>query len=263
MDYFVSCLYGDYQAYKRIEKKLSEYDHLYVLGDVLDGNTEHPEGGVRIVEDIYRNPNVTLLLGDHEYFHAMRLISIDSEDEEAKETWEDSLEACDISGKPLMDYLDSIPYEETAEFERKLLSFEATDLVKIGSTFFYLCHGSPALRTNIRNGNISWQYNVVTGYPDFFCEYTPEMASDLRLEDFAAKYGDIDMKNACVITGHVPVEELSKDGVKTISNGEDAPAFSFQNRKFCLNQNITADDIGMGKRLVLCIDAGGFMLKEF
>lgn len=263
MDYFVSCLYGDYRAYKRIVSKIGEYDHLYILGDVLDGNTEHPEGGIRIVEDAYRNPNVTLILGDHEYFHAMRLISIDSEDEEATETWEEALLACDISGEPLINYLNALPYEETVEFERKLLSFEATELIRIGHSFFYLCHGSPALRSNIKNGNISWQYNVVTGYPDFFTEYIPEMASDLRLEDFARKFGEIDVRNACVITGHVPVSELVGDGVKTISNGEDAPAFSFQNKKFCLNQNITADDAAMTKRLVLCIDAGGFMLKEF
>ena len=78
MNYFTSGIHGDLNLYKEL-KKMAASDpdnHLWIVGDILDGNTSHPEYGMEILKDIYRTPNVSLILGDHEYAHAPCLRTI-------------------------------------------------------------------------------------------------------------------------------------------------------------------------------------------
>ena len=60
MNYFVSCIYGDYDKYFQIKKKinLKSKDKLWILGDVLDGNDEDPESCIEILNDIIENENI-------------------------------------------------------------------------------------------------------------------------------------------------------------------------------------------------------------
>ena len=261
MDYFISCLYGDLNAYKKIKKSLTEFDNLWIIGDIFDGNTKHPEYCIDIFKDICRSPNIHLILGDHEYFHAMRLFA---ETEEERDMWEESLIECDISGKPLVDYLNSLSEEEQMSIGKYLLGTEVSDMLKFGNNFFYVCHGCPNFRTKVRNGNMQWQLDVVTGYPEFDKDYGSEISSDIHMEDFSKKYGEISLrKNLITIMGHVPNYMLRQEGVKWITpDNNQNMAFICQDRKINLNQNITADDNYHGPRYLLGIDAAGFIVKD-
>ena len=104
VNYFTSGIYGNKDLYFRIKNTMVRpNDVLWILGDVLDGNTERPWEALEILEDIEQSPNVRLVLGDHEYFHTMRILS--SDNEEASSAWEDSLSTLEFSGVPLMEHM--------------------------------------------------------------------------------------------------------------------------------------------------------------
>ena len=67
--YAISDLHGCYGSYMEVMKRLTSKDHLYILGDVIDRESN----GIKILQDIIRrqqqperNPQITFLLGNHE-----------------------------------------------------------------------------------------------------------------------------------------------------------------------------------------------------
>lgn len=65
MVYVVSDIHGNMQRWQSIKRqiKLKPTDHLYILGDVVD---RYPDG-LKILREIMKAPNMTLLKGNHEY----------------------------------------------------------------------------------------------------------------------------------------------------------------------------------------------------
>lgn len=65
MRYIVSDIHGCYDAYKALLEKIhfSDGDELYVLGDVVDRGPEP----IKVLQDIMRRHNVTLILGNHDF----------------------------------------------------------------------------------------------------------------------------------------------------------------------------------------------------
>ena len=63
--YVCSDIHGLYDLYKAMLKKinLSDDDHLYILGDMVDRGPD----GIRILQDAAARPNVTCLIGNHEF----------------------------------------------------------------------------------------------------------------------------------------------------------------------------------------------------
>ena len=68
--YAISDVHGMYGSYIEAMKRMSPNDHLYIIGDVIDRGSE----GIRILQDIIRrkndprnNPEITFLLGNHEW----------------------------------------------------------------------------------------------------------------------------------------------------------------------------------------------------
>ena len=64
MIYILSDIHGHESRYRSILRqiRLKRTDHLYVLGDCVDRNPE----GLKILRELVRKPNVTVLLGNHE-----------------------------------------------------------------------------------------------------------------------------------------------------------------------------------------------------
>lgn len=61
--YVCSDIHGYYGSYCNMIKKIKDSDTLFILGDVIDrGN-----GGIKILQDIMKRPNVKFLMGNHEY----------------------------------------------------------------------------------------------------------------------------------------------------------------------------------------------------
>ena len=65
MVYVVSDIHGNMQRWRSIKHqiKLKPEDHLYILGDVID---RYPDG-LKILREVMRTPNITMLKGNHEY----------------------------------------------------------------------------------------------------------------------------------------------------------------------------------------------------
>lgn len=64
MIYCLSDLHGVVRGYmKFVQEELRNEDTAYIVGDVLDRGT----GGIEILLDIMKRPNVHLILGNHEY----------------------------------------------------------------------------------------------------------------------------------------------------------------------------------------------------
>lgn len=63
--YVCSDIHGQYGLYKAMLEKinLSEGDHLYILGDMIDRGPD----GIQILQDASARANVTCLLGNHEH----------------------------------------------------------------------------------------------------------------------------------------------------------------------------------------------------
>lgn len=72
MVYIMSDIHGNTNRFESVTKQinLQPEDTLYILGDVID---RHP-GGVSILEQIIKQPNIKMLLGNHEH---MMLSAID------------------------------------------------------------------------------------------------------------------------------------------------------------------------------------------
>lgn len=65
MVYVVSDIHGNMQRWQSIKRqiKLKPNDRLYILGDVVD---RYPDG-LKILREIMKAPNMTMLKGNHEY----------------------------------------------------------------------------------------------------------------------------------------------------------------------------------------------------
>lgn len=258
MNYFTAGLYGDYQSYKKIKSLLGPEDKLWIVGDVLDGNDEHPEECLRILDDIKKSENITLVLGDHEYFHAMRLFAEmgDDEDDEVEEegVWMEELGNFEYPGTALASYMkESLSNREKQEYLDFLSSLDVSDVVVIDGRVFYVCHGSPCL---MEEQESQWQYNVVTSEVDFFKYYGDDMVSDIRMPYFVRYYGikRSELENAIVVTGHAFTSNLE-------NNGEDVEdGIVFNNRIMCINSGASAN-YG-GTHIVVGIDAAGWQTLE-
>ena len=113
MVYVLSDLHGDDKRYEAfVTEKLQDDDTAYILGDAIDRQT----GGIKIIRDIMKRPNVHLILGNHEYMmmkalseeaiHGDRITwwsngGIDTEVEYRKQLPEEQ--------KQILEFLDSCP----------------------------------------------------------------------------------------------------------------------------------------------------------
>lgn len=257
MNYFTAGIYGDYNAYMKIKSLIGKEDKLWILGDVMDGNEEHPEMCIRILKDIMNSDNISLILGDHEYFHAMRLFSElekDEEDEEEEDIWTNEIYNCEYPGGALVEYIKtSLSQNEKEEIVNYLSSLDVSDVCLINGRLFYLCHGAPSM---MEERESQWQYKVVTGNIDFYQSYGRCMASDIRFPYFSKIHGirRSQMENAIVISGQDFIPQLANDGEEV----EDGVVFN--NRIMCINSGASADN---GEHhIVLGIDAAGWQTFE-
>ena len=264
MNYFTAGLYGDLARYKKIKSLLKPTDHLWVLGDAIDGNTEKPWECLSILDDIFQSDNITLILGDHEYYHALYLIecgalSKEEPDEDFVEELATQIDDMDISGKALRLHIDNyLTSEERASYAQILLSCAVTDMVKIGDYVLYLCHGAPAkLERNVSNSENSvlvWQEKVVSDELNLSETYFNEIKSDPNFRKFNEKLGPL--PPPIIVTGGTPIEVFTDDG-ENLTDG-----ILFKNKKFALNEGIIADDGKKGPFSVLAMDAAGFFIKK-
>lgn len=239
MNYFIGSLYGNYHNYCIIKEQLQlkPQDTLWILGDILDGNDENPEDCINILRDIMDSPNINLVLGDHEYAHIMRYISI--HDKEKHDGWKEFLEHMDISGNTLLYYIENVldEYEKDDIFGFLINECEITNFIQIGDYYFYLVHGFPT----IFQGNLSeWQLLSTTNMIDN-TDFLLRIKTDPSIPRELIK--NLNKNNCFVICSH--------------QYNDDFSGIHFENSVFLLGENRPDEYI-----TVLGADAAGYFKKK-
>lgn len=132
MIYVMSDIHGHMARYRDIMRqiRLKKDDHLYVLGDVIDRG----KYGLPILMDLVRRPNVTVLLGNHEY---MMLEALQS-------SYRDSAYIWHLNG----GYTTYARYKHCSKEYRQrviniILSMPVNIEICCNGTNYLLVHGSP------------------------------------------------------------------------------------------------------------------------
>lgn len=254
MNYFVSCIYADIDKLQKIveDLELKENDTLWILGDLLDGDSEHPDNNVKILDYVMYNKNIKVILGDHEYFQNMRYLSMDNED--AYNAWVTYLSNMDISGKPFVDYIESEMNKDDQDsyFGSYLLSLELSEIVQIGDRYFYLVHCAPCPFPRSETLLTEWQMNVCTNDPKLDTPFWNVIRTDPIVYPFSKNQKPISQQNCFVISGQYPPDEAAK----SVGMASNNSGIFYYNKTLCIGRRTPDDPLP-----VLGIDAAGFFVK--
>lgn len=242
MNYFVGSLYGNLNAYTALKEKLKlkNTDMLWILGDIMDGISCNPQDCIDMIEDIARQPNMNLLIGDHEFAHIMRYIS--KENNESYQSWRDY--SLSLS-QPAEDMIDFFENEMDEEDQSDLFAFlihkcEISYLIKIGDNFFYLTHGFPVKY----DGNMtSWQFQSVCS-PAGESDFLANIKTDPAIREMVPL---LTKDNTFVICSHEPPSSMPPESGGIYHN----------NGIFFLNTDLHENQIP-----VLGIDAAGYFFRN-
>ncbi len=181
--YVMSDIHGDRKRFHRMLEilRFSPEDTLYILGDVLDRGPE----GAELLEDIRREKNMILLLGNHEYM-CLRYHAPDA-DERAIRHWNRNGNAPTLSGlarmgearkQTLLTYMAGLPSHLD---------------IQVDGRQFYLVHGFPGntvyeevwQRPDPDAANPMPGYTVVIGHTPVPCLGRSDAEADRLLEQMA------------------------------------------------------------------------------
>lgn len=194
MKYVVADIHGCYEEYMELMQKIkiSEEDHLYILGDVLDRGPEP----MLLLLDLIKRKNVTYIIGNHDYLFLYFIRKL-------------GLDLSSVSNMLADDILDFQAYLEdgglvTIEAFMKLSPTEKQvvcdflenanvyDEVMADNKRYILVHAGI---TNFKEEKSLDEYDVL----DFICERA----------DYSRRY--FQDSNTYVITGHTPTMCINRD----------------------------------------------------
>lgn len=192
MNYVISDIHGHYDKYKEMLEKInfSDYDTLYILGDVLDRGPD----GIKILQDMMLRSNVIPVLGNHEYMAMLSLSWM------MKEVTEDTLEEFDaermqsltewmlVGGKGTITEFQKLSMEDREDILEYLTEFSLYEVVHAGGETFILVHAG---LDNFQLDRDLYEYDLselIFKKPDYNKEYYPD------------KY---------LVTGHTPTRIIS------------------------------------------------------
>jgi len=134
MIYVMSDIHGYYTRYESVMEQiqLQDSDHLYVLGDCID---RFPDG-LAILDELVAKPNVTVLLGNHEY---MMLAALTQKSSDSEEQWIWYRNGGDITH----DYLNKRPKEYQKRVLDIIRSLPLNAEVECNGIKYLLVHGWP------------------------------------------------------------------------------------------------------------------------
>lgn len=230
MYYIMGEPHGHAKAYFAMKEKiaLQTEDKLYVLGDVLGGNSEHPEACLEILEDIMQHDNIQLILGDFEYEYIMATLHID---EDAQEKWRKAVEK-HAGGKAFLEYMETMAEGEKKRYINYLTGCDVTEFLEVGGRQFYLVHGAPVACNN--DDEVAWQEKALKAVIEPGEDYRKSVLNDPHLKLFKGT----NLDNLFVVCGH-----------RVTSDIEYAYSFSFEeftgnpNKEYCkalVHENVIA-----------------------
>lgn len=133
MTYVLSDIHGDMGAFDSIlsQIQLTEEDHLYIIGDVIDRG----QHSIELLQRIRKMPNTTMMLGNHEYMMIDRLRHPD--DMELASLWYQN------GGDITEDSFEKLPKDEQEDILQYLESLPVQVELRINGESFLLVHARP------------------------------------------------------------------------------------------------------------------------
>ena len=219
MVYVMGSVFGNAKAYFSMKAKinLQESDQLYVLGNIFDGNDEHPEQCLIILEDIMKNDNITLIVGNHEYWHLLYayLPSYNKKEQNAiKSNIQDILPKTE----PLNNFLDTLSLNRRKHYFDYMWSCQPHKIIRIKDQYYFLSSAYPPVKTFYKDKTIEereylWKMfdNPIYYYNanDFEWFVSTLKKGLLSFEDKQIKYYE-GLENAIIITSSRPSDSLVK-----------------------------------------------------
>ena len=133
MIYVMSDIHGNLRRYRSVisQIRLTPDDHLYVLGDVIDRGPD----GLHILSELLNQPNVTVLLGNHEY---MMLEAVRSEFRwQAIRLWYRN------GGLVTHNAYMELSAEQQTQTRRNLMRLPLTAEITVNEICYLLTHSTP------------------------------------------------------------------------------------------------------------------------
>lgn len=176
--YCISDPHGRYDKYRRILQTigLRSQDTLCVLGDVVDRGPD----GIRILLDMMARPNVTPILGNHEYMMAYCLRFL------MREVTDESLSALDgeklaalrdwsaNGGEPTLRAFRALSPSERTDVLDYLGEFSLYEQVRAGGEDYVLVHAGFASFSPDRPLDGYRPDELIIGQGDFEASYWPD-----------------------------------------------------------------------------------------
>ena len=134
MIYVMSDIHGHMNRFRSVmdQIQLREDDHLYVLGDCID---RFPDG-LEILKELYSMPNVTVLLGNHEYM-MLKALEKPLKSKEPLHLWYGN------GGKVTHDEWKLYTKAQQDEVIEIIRSLPVNVEVRCNGTDYLLVHGAP------------------------------------------------------------------------------------------------------------------------
>lgn len=194
MKYVVSDIHGCYAEYMELiqKLKLSEEDHLYILGDALDRGPEP----MKVLLNIIQRQNVTYIIGNHDYIflYFIRKLGLDLSKTE-------NMSADDIAdfqvyledgGLTTMETFMKLSMREKQAVCDFLENAKAYEEVEVNEKRYIMVHAGIG---NFKEDALLDEYEIL----DFICERT----------DYKRKYHQDN--SIYLITGHTPTMYINQD----------------------------------------------------
>ncbi len=192
MRYVISDIHGCKEQYLQLLDKiqLSDQDHLYILGDVLDRGFD----SIGVLQDIMKRKNVTFILGNHEYLFwyfvktlGFELLNFQNEDEKR----DFRLWIKDGGLSTLNGFLD-LPVTMKKQIFEFISNAKAYEVLENDGKNYILVHAGIA---DFKEEKPLEKYRCL----DFICE---------RIDYSKRYYKD---ENTFIISGHTPTSFLRTD----------------------------------------------------
>jgi len=207
MNYVIADIHGCYEEYMELIQKikLSEKDHLYILGDALDRGIDP----MKVLQDIMKRQNVTYIIGNHDYLflYFIRKLGLDLSKAEnmSVDDISDFQMYLEDGGLTTIETFMKLSMAERQAVCDFLENANVYDEVVVNNNRYILVHAGIS---NFKEEALLDEYDVL----DFICE---------RTEYGRRYYQD---NSTYVITGHTPTMCINKDSsIKVyIENGHIA-----------------------------------------
>ncbi len=202
MKYVIADIHGCYEEYMELMQKikLSDKDHLYILGDALDRGPEP----MKVLLDIMKRQNVTYIIGNHDYLFlyfirklGMDLSNVDNMSEDDVSDFQRYLEDGGLTSIEAFMKLTLTEKQKICDF---LENANVYDEVLINNNRYILVHAGIS---NFKEEASLDEYDFL----DFICERT----------DYGKRY--YQDRNTYVITGHTPTMYINQDSSTRVHIG--------------------------------------------